>query len=230
VRYLIYTSGGAAKRAITLIHRYAKANPHKEIELVGLLDDDLDKVGEEVLGYKVLGNYRYINCGDFNGGVIIPIADVSAKLRILNDIHKHANFGSVFNHLHDSIIDPSSYVDDFAKIKKSVLISANSVIMPEARIGGFVNICMDVSVSHDVYIGEYTTVYNGAKISGGASIGEGCIIGAGAVILPGRKIADSVTVGAGAVVTKDIIEPHSVVVGNPARDLHESTDCLCSNL
>lgn len=224
MKYLIYTSGGAAKRAITLINRYAKANPHKEIELVGLLDDNLDKVGEKVLGYSILGNYRYVNCGDFNGGVVVPIANTTIKTRILTDLYNHAN------PVHEPIIDPNSYVDDHAIIQKSVLISANSVVMPEARIGKFVNICMYVSVSHNVYIGEYTTVYNGARISGNVSIGLSCIIGTGAIILPGIKIADQVTVGAGAVVTKDITEPHSVVVGNPARDLNESTDCLCSHV
>jgi serine acetyltransferase len=37
----------------------------------------------------------------------------------------------------------------------------------------------------------------------------------------GIKIADRVTIGMGAVVTKDITEPDTVWVGNPARKLEK---------
>ena len=45
-------------------------------------------------------------------------------------------------------------------------------------------------------------------------------IGANATILPGIIIGEKAVVGAGAVVTSDV-KTNKVVVGNPARELHE---------
>lgn len=45
-------------------------------------------------------------------------------------------------------------------------------------------------------------------------------IGAGSIIMNGVTIGEESIVGAGSVVTKDV-EPHTVVVGNPARKIKE---------
>jgi maltose O-acetyltransferase len=49
-------------------------------------------------------------------------------------------------------------------------------------------------------------------------IGDGVWIGARAIILPGVTVGPGAVVGAGSVVTKDVA-PHSVVAGNPAREV-----------
>lgn len=54
----------------------------------------------------------------------------------------------------------------------------------------------------------------GWKINGGV-IEDFAVIGMGALILP-CKIGEGAIIGAGAVVLKDV-EPHTTVVGNPAR-------------
>lgn len=41
-------------------------------------------------------------------------------------------------------------------------------------------------------------------------------VGAGAIVLPGITIGEGAVIGAGSVVTKNV-EPHTVVVGNPAH-------------
>ncbi len=46
----------------------------------------------------------------------------------------------------------------------------------------------------------------------------GAAVGAGAVVLPGVTIGEWAMVGAGAVVREDV-EPHALVVGNPARPI-----------
>jgi len=52
-------------------------------------------------------------------------------------------------------------------------------------------------------------------------IGDNVWLGANVIILPGVSIADNCVVGAGSVVTKSILEPSSIVVGNPARILEK---------
>ena len=53
---------------------------------------------------------------------------------------------------------------------------------------------------------------------------KGASLGAGAVILPGLTIGRFALVAAGAVVTRDV-EPHALVIGNPAR--LKSHVCVC---
>ena len=48
-------------------------------------------------------------------------------------------------------------------------------------------------------------------------IGNDVYIGPGAVIYGDIRIADGCYIGANAVVNKSIVEPHSVVVGAPAK-------------
>lgn len=55
------------------------------------------------------------------------------------------------------------------------------------------------------------------------TIGERAFIGMGAYILPGISIGAGSIVGTGSVVTKDV-EPGSVVAGNPARKLGNTSD------
>jgi UDP-2-acetamido-3-amino-2,3-dideoxy-glucuronate N-acetyltransferase len=50
------------------------------------------------------------------------------------------------------------------------------------------------------------------------TVGRGASLGAGAVIGPGVRIGEFAMVGAGAVVTHDV-QPHRLVVGNPARPI-----------
>ena len=49
-------------------------------------------------------------------------------------------------------------------------------------------------------------------------IGSDVWIGAGAIILPGANIGDGAVIGAGAVVSGRV-EPYSVVVGVPAKEI-----------
>ena len=49
-------------------------------------------------------------------------------------------------------------------------------------------------------------------------LGNDVWVGTNAVILGGLTIGDGAVIGAGAVVTKDV-EPYSIVVGNPAREI-----------
>lgn len=52
-------------------------------------------------------------------------------------------------------------------------------------------------------------------------IGDYCFIGAHAVIMPGVTVGDHSIVAAGAIVMRDV-QPHTVVMGNPARPIEQS--------
>ena len=72
-------------------------------------------------------------------------------------------------------------------------------------------------------IGKNCCIMNNVNIgaNGGSDkapiIGNDVYIGPGAVIYGDIRIADGCYIGANAVVNKSIVEPHSVVVGAPAK-------------
>ena len=77
------------------------------------------------------------------------------------------------------------------------------------------------TVGHDCVLDDFVTVLPGARVSGSVHLAAGSTVGSGAVVLQGRTVGRGAFVGAGAVVTRDVA-PGVVVVGNPARPLHQS--------
>ena len=76
-----------------------------------------------------------------------------------------------------------------------------------------------VHTGHNTHIGKNCLLTTGVKLGGSCTIGDEVFIGMNAVVKQGCKIANKVTIGMGAVVTKDITEPGTTWVGNPARQL-----------
>ncbi len=99
-------------------------------------------------------------------------------------------------------------------------------IHPGAGLGRrvFIDHGMGVVVGETSDIADDVLIYQGVVLGGTSltkgkrhpTIGRGAVIGAGAILLGPVKVGESARVGAGSVVLHDV-EPHSVVVGVPAR-------------
>lgn len=112
---------------------------------------------------------------------------------------------------------------DNNEIGEGCMISEQTIITSNVRIGRFFQANSQCNISHDCVIGDYVTFAPGVKCNGNVSIGDHVYIGAGALIKQGKHgkpltIGAGAVVGMGAVVTKDV-EPHTTVVGNPARPM-----------
>jgi acetyltransferase-like isoleucine patch superfamily enzyme len=119
-----------------------------------------------------------------------------------------------------------------ARIGNDCNVNAHCFIENDVTLGDRVTVKCGVyiwdgiEIEDDVFIGPNATFSNDkyprskqypdhfAK----TVVKKGASIGAGAIVLPGVTIGEGALVGAGAVVTKDV-QPGSVVVGNPAREL-----------
>ena len=99
-------------------------------------------------------------------------------------------------------------------------------IHPAAQIGRglFIDHGMGVVIGETTQIGDNCTLYQGVTLGGtGKSVGDrhpkvmsGVLIGAGAKLIGNIKIGTGAKIGAGSVVLDDV-EPHTTVVGVPAR-------------
>ncbi len=131
-------------------------------------------------------------------------------------------------------IAEKTHIADGAKIIGKVTMKEFSSVWYNAvargdvnriEIGRYSNV-QDNSVVHvtdyfPTIIGDYVTVAHGCVLHG-CIIEDHCLIGMGAVVLSGAVIGKGSIVAAGAVVReKQVVPPHSLVVGVPAKVLKE---------
>lgn len=206
----VYGSGGHAKVIIDIIEKEGKYK-------VGfLLDDDIEKKGASVYGYKIIGGKTELLEARKKYQVtsgIIAIGYNSIRASLVEWCETHS-FQLI------SAIDPS------AKISKSAVIGNGSAIMPgvivnaDVKIGKNVILNTKSSVDHDSIIGDNTHIAVGAILCGTVTVGESSLIGAGSIVIPNIVIGKNVIVGAGAVVTKTVLDGRTVI-GVPAKVIDE---------
>lgn len=122
-----------------------------------------------------------------------------------------------------AVIARSAILLDNNDLGEGCMISEQTIITSNVRIGRFFQANCQCNISHDCVIGDYVTFAPGVKCNGNVTIGDHAYVGAGALIKQGRYgkplvIGEGAVVGMGAVVIRDV-EPYTTVVGNPARPM-----------
>ncbi len=143
----------------------------------------------------------------------------------LSDVQSN-NIGENTNVWQFCVILPNAVIGDNCNICSHCLIENDVKIGNQVTIKSGVQIWDGISIEDNVFIGPNVTFTNDNKPRSKqypdkflkTIIKKNASIGANATILPGITIGEFAMVGAGAVVTKDVM-PHSVVVGNPAREI-----------
>jgi sugar O-acyltransferase (sialic acid O-acetyltransferase NeuD family) len=118
-----------------------------------------------------------------------------------------------------TVIHPFSWVHPEVPVGPGSVICAGAIVQPGAHIGAHVILNTKASVDHHCRVGNYAHIAV-AHLAGGASIDDGVFLALSSTVLPKVHVGAWATVGAGAVVKKNV-QPHSTVVGNPARSLSE---------
>ncbi|MEA3495096.1 MAG: acetyltransferase [Bacteroidota bacterium] len=203
---ILIGGGGHCKSCIDVIEK------EKKFQIVGILDVEL-KIGDEVLGYKIIGS-------DEN------IYDFSKKYSNFFITVGHIKYVSLRKKLFDKlkelnlklpvIISPKAVVSEHAVIGEGSIISHNSVINAEAKIGKNNIINTGAIIEHESEIGNHTQISTVAIVNGQCKIGSRCFIGSNVVINNNLEIADDVIIGSGSVVINSIKES-GIYVGNPAK-------------
>jgi sugar O-acyltransferase (sialic acid O-acetyltransferase NeuD family) len=214
-KIIILGAGGHCLDIIDTINEINLKAP--KYECVGILDDSPSVLGKEFGGVKVLGNLT--NAIEFQNEFFV------------NCIGSYTNFWKKKLIIQktqlplerfETLIHPTASVSKFSKIGKGTVIFQNATITSNVTIGNHVIILPNSVLSHDNDVGDYTCITGGVCISGGVKIGNSCYLGTNCSIIDNITIGDNTLIGMGSTVIKSV-EPNSVMVGNPASFIRNTT-------
>ncbi len=191
-----------------MINALKKAN--QNINIVGFLDNDENKIGQKYFGYEVISGTKKVSNDLLSNCVFINLitGSMSARYSVSKEL---ADQGAKFvNFIHPTVnmemvnIGLGNYIQESVVVQAGVFIGNNSSIHIGSMIG------------HESKIGNSSFIAHGCNLSGFTNVEDGVFVGAGVSTVPRVTIGKWSIIGTGAVVTKDI-PPYSVAVGNPAR-------------
>ena len=195
----------------------AQQRADRDFEVLGFLDNAVEKIGTRFLGYPVLGEMsepgRFVNLEESRFLNLIT-RDCVTRLETSRQI---SGAGGKFA----NVIHPDVILDD-VHVGAGVYIQGNVTLQADTSVGNNSAINTGSIVSHESKLGNTVFMAPGGRIAGRVTVEDGVYIGIGAVIMPDLKIGRWSVIGAGSVVTKDVPE-YSVVAGNPARILRTAT-------
>lgn len=181
--------------------------------IMGLVDNDVDKTGGSILGIPVIGsdaiiyNYPAVEVQLVNG-----LGSINSTVMRERLFRTFKTRGYQFI----SIIHPSATVARNVQLHEGIQVMAGAVIQTDSYIGENSVINTKVSIDHECMIGSHVHIAPGATLSGGVQVKDGVHIGTGATIIQGVKIGQGSLIAAGAVVVRDV-PPGVTVMGVPGK-------------
>ena len=184
---LIFGGGGHAKSIMALVKQLDK------YIIAGILDDDKNLTGKEVLGIPVLGT-RVLFPSLIGQGVNLAangvggILDINVRINIFESLE---NAGFSF----PLLVHPHATVEMSAIMEQGVQVFANAYVGSEAHLLPRCMINTNAVVSHDCVIGMYSHIAPGALLAGDVHVGARTLIGMGVTTAIGVRIGDNVRIG-----------------------------------
>ncbi len=193
---LIYGGGGHAKSVLEIVQQ------NNTYTIAGIVDDDQNLTGRQVLGIPVLGTRLLLPmlmaqdvklAANGVGGIL----DINVRIKIFKLLESK---GFSF----PTLIHPRATLEPSSKVDEGVQVFANAYVGSEARLYPRCMINTNAVVSHDCIIGPYTHIAPGALLAGQVHVGESTLVGMGVTTTIGVRIGDGVRIGNGAILLADV--------------------------
>lgn len=180
-------------------------------KILGILDIP-QKLGEDVLGYKIIGTDDDIPNYADNAEFIITVGQIKSSVirHIIAERVKKA--GGKFA----TIIACDAYVSKHAEISEGTVVLHKAFVNAGAKVGCNCIINTMVNIEHDARIGDFCHISTGTMVNGEAVIGQDCFVGSGSTVYNGVSICDETIIAAASVVNRSLTHP-GIYAGNPVK-------------
>jgi len=203
---VIAGSSGHAKVIIDIVQQEGKYN------IAGLLDRSR-KIGDEILGYQVLGMEEdlpeLIKVHSLRGA-IVAIGDNFNRSRVVAHVQQTSPELPFVCAIH-----PKASIAIEVSVGEGTVIMAGVCINPCCSIGRFCILNTNSSLDHDSKMGDFSSLAPRATTGGNCQIGKYSAISIGAVLETGINVGEHSVVGAVSYANKPI-DPFVVAYGIPA--------------
>lgn len=183
-------------------------------KIQGILDV-LEKVGEKVLGYPIIGTdddlERFLpDCQDF----LLTVGQIKSSALRVKLFQKIKNAGGNL----PVIISPTAYVSKYALIEEGTIVMHHALVNAGAKIGKGCIINTKTLIEHEALVGDFCHISTASIINGQANVHNSCFIGSNSVIANNTSIIANTLIAAGSQVLKNIETP-GTYLGFPLRKI-----------
>lgn len=208
-KLIIICAGDFGREIANVVERINSEADEPEWDLLGFIDEDEEKTGDNVDGYPVLGTMDYLNELTEEAYAICSVGEAKIRRKIIQGVtNPLIRFAT--------LIDPDARVYRGASVGVGSVICGGSILAIGSKVGDHAIVNLSSTVGHDSKVGDYSVVNPGVNISGDVNVGECCDLGTGSCIIQQKKIGHDTVIGAGAAVIRDI-PADCLAVGVPAK-------------
>ena len=184
---LLIGCGGHARSLIDVVESSSRWHI---LGLVGLPE----QVGEEVLGYPVLGCDQDLpllrkKCTS----VLLAVGQIglsSLRQRLAAELER-------LKFVMPVVISGRAHVSRHARLGSGVTVGHGVIVNAGARVGDYCILNSNALIEHDAVIGDHCHISTGALVNGGTKIGANSFIGSGAVLRDGLNLPPRSLISAG---------------------------------
>lgn len=184
---LLIGCGGHARSLIDVVESSGRWHV---LGLVGLAE----QVGEEVLGYPVLG------CDQDLPSLSQQCAHALLAVGQIGYSTQRQRLGVELKRLAFSlpvVISSRAHVSGHAQLGAGTSVGHGVIVNAGACVGDHCILNSNALIEHDAVIGDYCHISTGALVNGGAKIGTGSFIGSGAVLREGLNLPPQTVISSG---------------------------------
>jgi len=203
-KILLFPFGGNSLEALDCLD--------EKYDVLGFVDDNPDKIGQNYLGYKIFNREAFF---DYPNSKVLACVGSPKNFQKRKEIIEGLEIPL---ERYVNVIHPTAKISKYAQIGINCLIMAGVVITHNAQIGNNVIILPNSVIHHDTKIGDSTCIGSNVVIAGFCDIGESCYIGSGTNIINNTTIGEKTMIGLGTNVISSF-NASKKIVGNPAREI-----------
>ncbi|BCW48486.1 sugar O-acyltransferase (sialic acid O-acetyltransferase NeuD family) [Arthrobacter sp. 1088] len=202
---LLIAASGLAREVLAMVRNTG------QYDVIGILDDDEDKLGRVVDGAHVLGPIR--DALTFPHAMLLVCIgsgrgreSVVMRLRTLG----------LAEDRYATAIDSSVHPPEGCRIGLGSILLANVTMTASVTVGSHVVAMPGVTLTHDDVVSDFATLAAGVSLGGNVHIGRAAYIGMNASVRERRTVGAGATIGMGAAVLTDVPDEETWA-GVPAR-------------